>query len=459
MNKTEVAKYFNMLGGILDREGLHQCPHKIYNVDETGLPMINRPGIVLAQKGERSVVSITDTERGENVTVVGCCNATGQYIPPYVIMKGKRMKEDFKDGLPPASELAMSDTSYINTGLFLEWLKFFRQHAVAGKVLLIIDGHSSHVKSTTILEYCIANDIILVCLPSHTTKYLQPLDRSVYKSLKSNFQNVTNLFKRRNPELSITKYRFGALFNAAWERSATIANATSGFRASGIYPFDPSAIPNEAYLPSETTERELVDEHVVEDTDTESEANDESVPSTTAAVPSTTAVVPPDAPMQPFSDDQSDDVDEDQPSTSTRNVSFSDLQPLPKVNRPQTKSKRKQRSGELTTDEYISEIKESEQKRKLPKTKGKSKPNVHKGKTTKKKVTQKNAQAVPVPRNSDKNPATFCHYCDAYFYDDEGAGDVDWIECQMCGCWAHEDCAGAYGHKTFVCDDCEDSNE
>ena len=260
MNRQVVGTYFDRLGAILDREGLHQAPEKIYNVDETGVPLINRPGVVLAQKGKHSVVTITDNEKGENVTAVGCCSASGQYVPPYIIMKGKRLREEYKDGLPAGSKVAMSDTSYINKELFLDWLQHFRKHAVSGKVLLIIDGHSSHVKSTAVLQYCMKNDIILVCLPGHTTKYLQPLDRTVYRSLKVNFQNTANLFKRRNPESSITKYRFGALFNEAWTKTATIGNAASGFRACGIFPFNPDAIPEDAYLPAELTERELPDQ-------------------------------------------------------------------------------------------------------------------------------------------------------------------------------------------------------
>lgn len=86
--------------------------------------MTNKPEQVIAFKGKRSVVSITNTERGENVTVVACCSATGQYLPPYVIMKAKRRKEQFADDLPPGSKLSMSDSGYINTELFLDWLKF-----------------------------------------------------------------------------------------------------------------------------------------------------------------------------------------------------------------------------------------------------------------------------------------------------------------------------------------------
>lgn len=68
-------------------------------------------------------------------------------------MKGKRKKEEFADDLPPGSKLSMSDSGYINTELFFDWLQFFRAHAVFGKVVLIIDGHSSHVKSVQVIDY------------------------------------------------------------------------------------------------------------------------------------------------------------------------------------------------------------------------------------------------------------------------------------------------------------------
>ncbi|XP_033108151.1 uncharacterized protein LOC117109828 [Anneissia japonica] len=177
--KEVVAKYFKQLGKLLDQEGMHQTPEKFYNVDEIRISITNSQG-----KGKRSVVG---AEKDENVAVVGCCSATGHYIPPYVIMKGKCMQEEYKDGLPPGSKLVMSDTSSRNNDLFLDWLKYFRRHCVQGKVLLL-DGHESHIKSTAILQYCIDNGIILVSVPGHTTRYLQPLDQSVRRSLKINFQ-------------------------------------------------------------------------------------------------------------------------------------------------------------------------------------------------------------------------------------------------------------------------------
>ncbi len=128
------------------------------------------------------------------LTAVACCNAAGQFIPPMIIMKGKRKKDEFTDGLPPGSELGMSESSYITKDLFLQWLQLFSKHALPGKTLLIIDSHTLHVKSVAVPEYCIANNVILVCLPGHTTKYLQPLDRSVFKSLNSNWHILQRIY-------------------------------------------------------------------------------------------------------------------------------------------------------------------------------------------------------------------------------------------------------------------------
>ena len=49
-------------------------------------------------------------------------------------------------------------------------------------VLLLVDGHKSHI-NFDVIDLCQKNGIILFCLPPHMT-HLQPLDVSVFKSLK-----------------------------------------------------------------------------------------------------------------------------------------------------------------------------------------------------------------------------------------------------------------------------------
>ena len=119
MNRPQVDEFFTMLSEELDTLGLHQSPQAIYNMDESGLHLHFRPGKVLAAKGDRSVLQVTQSERAENVTVVACCCAAGHFTQPLVIYKGKRNKAEFADNLPPGSCVAMSDSSYITTDIFL----------------------------------------------------------------------------------------------------------------------------------------------------------------------------------------------------------------------------------------------------------------------------------------------------------------------------------------------------
>lgn len=85
-------------------------------------------------------------------------------------------------------------------------------------------------------------------MPSHTSHYLQPLDRSVFKSLKTHFYEQCRLWMKPNPGRRITRLSFGALLNRAWGKEASAANAISGFRATGVYPLNPEAIPAYTYI-------------------------------------------------------------------------------------------------------------------------------------------------------------------------------------------------------------------
>lgn len=252
LNRVEVDAYFKLLEQVLTENDIIDKPNCIFNMDESGLQLNNRPGHVLAKKGSKAVSTITSTEKGETVTVIGCCNAEGTFLPPACIFKGKNKKAEFSDGMPPGSQVFMSEKSaYITSALFLEWLKtHFVPRKPPGKVLLLLDGHATHCNSVEMLEYAVANDVILLSIPSHTSHYLQPLDRSVFKSLKCHFYEQCRLWMKQNPSRRITRLSFGMLLNNAWVKVASAENAIAGFKATGVVPFNPSAIPEYAFLSS-----------------------------------------------------------------------------------------------------------------------------------------------------------------------------------------------------------------
>lgn len=244
LNRAEVAKFFNILITVLTENDLLDKPDRIFNMDETGVQLNNKPGKVLAKKGTRAVKSVTSGEKGETITIVACCNAIGNFLPPLLIIKGVNKKPEFEEGLPPGSKVYMNKKSaYISSDLFYRWLtEHFIPRKPPGKVLLILDGHSSHSSAVNMLEAARDNDVILLCLPSHTTSALQPLDRSVFGPFKKYYFAETNHFMRTNPQKKLNRYNAGQLIAKAWIRATTPANAISGFRGSGIYPVNPNAL-------------------------------------------------------------------------------------------------------------------------------------------------------------------------------------------------------------------------
>ncbi|CAB3236377.1 unnamed protein product [Arctia plantaginis] len=254
LSREKVNNFYDLLIKVLTENDLLDKPERLYNMDESGIQLNNKPGKVIAKKGAKVVNSVTSAEKGETMTIVGCCNAIGNFLPPVLIIKGVNKKPEFQDGLPMGSKVYMNKKSaYINASLFDKWLtEHFIPLKAHGKVLLILDGHSSHSSAPNMLQAAADNDIILLCLPSHTTSALQPLDRSVFGPFKTYFNQETNQFMRLNPNKKISRYNAGKLIRNAWIRAATPANALAGFRGSGIYPVCRNALPDTTFLISDT---------------------------------------------------------------------------------------------------------------------------------------------------------------------------------------------------------------
>ncbi|KAB0803136.1 hypothetical protein PPYR_00106 [Photinus pyralis] len=250
LNRETVNSYFALLETVLTENQLFDKPGNIFNIDETGLQLNNKPGHVIAAKGSKSVSSITSGEKGETISLIACCNGEGTFIPPYCIFKGKNVKDEYSSGMPPGSVVRMSQKSaYVNTEIFFNWLKeHFLPRKPMGKVLLILDGHTSHCNLCEMLEFADEHGIIILCLPPHTTHYLQPLDRAVFKSLKSHYYEACNNYIKTNTNKKIGRLQFGQLLAQAWSKSAVASNAISGFKATGIIPFSPDAIPEYAFI-------------------------------------------------------------------------------------------------------------------------------------------------------------------------------------------------------------------
>lgn len=127
-----------------------------------------------------------------------CVNAAGNAIPPMIIFKGKRLKEEFTDNLPPGSLVKMAPKGSMTTALFINFIDHQRKYKAPGKCLLVFDGAFCHL-DYDIVEAAEKNDIELYCLPSNTTHELQPLDKSVNKSYEHYWDLEVMKFMYHNP--------------------------------------------------------------------------------------------------------------------------------------------------------------------------------------------------------------------------------------------------------------------
>jgi hypothetical protein len=122
-------------------------------------------------------------DNGGTITLIARCSADGSYVPSYCIVKlkkkKKKKKNKFEEGMPPGFRVTMKETSaYVTTVVFMGWLRsHFTSRKESGSVLLKLDGHWSHCSEINVPDFATENDVILLCLPGHTTHHFQPLDR------------------------------------------------------------------------------------------------------------------------------------------------------------------------------------------------------------------------------------------------------------------------------------------
>ncbi|KAJ2951388.1 hypothetical protein O0L34_g13531 [Tuta absoluta] len=253
LNKYIVGDHFSKYKSVLDKLGIEHKPENIYNIDEKNCRIsLHHQKEVLRAKGKKRVHQIAN-EHAESVTVVGCGNAVGSAIPPMILFKGKRLKPEFRDNLPPGSLVRMTPKGSMTTETFIEFIDHLHKFRTAGPCLFVFDGAKCHLDFSIVdaAERC---GITLYCLPLNTIHELQPMDKSVYRSFEHHWDQEYIKYVSQHPERTVNKTSFNVILSKVWPKCMTISNITSGFRATGLYLYDPDAIPEEAFAPSALSE-------------------------------------------------------------------------------------------------------------------------------------------------------------------------------------------------------------
>ncbi|XP_022816222.1 uncharacterized protein LOC111349354 [Spodoptera litura] len=455
-NRESIQNFFDIYEQIVDTNKLNA--NKIFNVDESGFQTVQKkPQKVLGGKGKKQIGALTSGERGVNTTMVACVSAAGQFIPPMIIFKRMRMSDQLKEGAPAGSLITVSESGYINRELFCQWLQHFAavvKPTKEDKVLLLLDGHTTHSKNLDALMFARENGIVLLQLPGHTTHRLQPLDVSFFKPMSTYYTQAIESWMRSHPGSAVTQYQVSRLINEAYERAATIGNVVNGFKATGTWPVNRNIFQDHHFAPAEALISNV-------------EQNDSPKFSTLLSnmqddVPSTSQVTEPSK-LEEFK--------------SSLNI----LSPLPRNNLP-SKGRGAQKAVELTSSPYKNNLEISQQKAKQPKKvplrlnkpikqkiKKMTNLNTTHVKQNKKLIdkTARNKKKIKIEDSEEsteeeevivfddsescdsEDKENDCAKCGRNYYDKKGP-KVDWIQCVRCHNWNHETCTT----NPDICDDC-----
>ena len=189
-NRVVVERHFKTLKRVLENDLLDE-PDKIFNTDESGINMDLRQGKVMVSRGSKHAHSQPKVSR-DHITINCAVSAAEAVLPPMIIFEKSFPSTAYVTQGPINALYAKSPNGCMDEELLYSWFSklFVPQTQYMGKRILIIDGHGSHL-SLNLIDSAIENNVILYCLPPHTT-HLQPLDISVFKPLKKHFSTITD---------------------------------------------------------------------------------------------------------------------------------------------------------------------------------------------------------------------------------------------------------------------------
>ena len=241
--------YYDSIESEMKRLKIKDRPECIWNIDETSLFIDPRNIKVVAPKGVKASRT-TATSGREATSIMAGISAAGECLAPLIIFKGKNIQSTWR-GLHsyPNTQYAVSENGWMMSDIFISWFDLFCKQQTQRPLLLVYDGHSTHLTSS-IIKKARSENITIIKLPPHTTDRLQPLDVCCFKPLKIQWDKAIAKFQQTNNARRITKSEFVDLVGQVWSSAFTEKNILKSFEKTGMYPVNRTRYPEIAFKPN-----------------------------------------------------------------------------------------------------------------------------------------------------------------------------------------------------------------
>lgn len=217
-NPFTVNNYFDLLERVTKELQLENKPQHIYNLDETSFCSDPTKTKVIGLKGYPSTRTTASPGR-DTTTVLLASNALGKKIPPLIVFQGKQLWSNcFYENENIRTAYASSRKGWMETKIFENYIEKVFIPAIGPErpVLLIFDGHSTHV-DLSVIELLMANQITVLKLPAHSSHILQPLDCSTMKPMKDNWDSELVKWQRLHVGTKLPKQEFARIITKIWD--------------------------------------------------------------------------------------------------------------------------------------------------------------------------------------------------------------------------------------------------
>ncbi|XP_065642670.1 uncharacterized protein LOC136074292 [Hydra vulgaris] len=194
----------------------------IWNCDETGFSGDQGKATVVCRKGTRRAYKLTGNNEKIHYTVYNCWKADGHFALPFVIYKTKRsFCPNWARSGPVGTKYSISKSGWMEHEhiVLIEWLKevFMPEtEQIGGIHILVLDGHTTH-KALEAVLLCKKHNIILICLPEHSSHILQPLERCVYCHVKQAWKKILTKYYKDSKCKNLDKQNFPPLLKLLYE--------------------------------------------------------------------------------------------------------------------------------------------------------------------------------------------------------------------------------------------------
>lgn len=139
-------------------------------------------------------------------------NASGMQTPPLVMFPYQRLPSNIVKDMPENWAFGRSVTGWMTAEAFYEYVTncfypWLIKNNIVLPIILFVDGHASHV-TYHLSEFCREKGIILIALHPNATHLIQPMDVSVFHSMKCHWHKAGQDYPKNNNGARITREKF-----------------------------------------------------------------------------------------------------------------------------------------------------------------------------------------------------------------------------------------------------------